>query len=183
MTEWKPIVGYEGRYEVSSDGQVRSLPRMQTNRGGSLSHNGGRVMKGRLNSSGYFIVGLYSGGKKCKDNYVHRLVAVAFLEDRQGTEVNHKNLDKTDNRVENLEWCSRQDNVNHAVAGGRYYGHTNPNMAKKLTTDHVDDIRARAAAGELQRDIADDHGIHKSLVSKIHLRLTWASYESSRGNA
>ena len=106
--EWKPIEGYEGLYEVSNMGRVKSLNYRMTGKEG--------IMKGGDDGHGYLSVNLWKDGKANKGK-IHRLVAQAFLENPQNLpEVNHKNEDKTDNRVENLEWCTKQYNIEYSQA-------------------------------------------------------------------
>ena len=114
MTEWKPVKDYEGIYEVSSDGQVRSLDRKDSL--GRLKE--GQIISGGDNGKGYKYCWLYRDGKR-KRFYMHRLVAAAFC-DGEG-EINHINGDKSDNRAANLAWCSHQENILHAL-GERLMG-------------------------------------------------------------
>ena len=115
--EWKPISGYEERYEVSNFGRIRSLPYINYQ---PSSHPGvmmekripGKMMKPTDNGNGYLIVGLRFIGSKRKNHYVHRLVAEAFIPNPDGLkEINHIDYDKKNNSVWNLEWASRQDNI------------------------------------------------------------------------
>lgn len=108
---WKPVEGYEGLYEVSNLGRVRSL---------NFNHTGQiRVFKPTTDSYGYLHVGLYKNGKP-KTFKVHRLVASAFIENPGNLEqVNHKDEDKTNNRVENLEWCDSRYNINYGTRNSR----------------------------------------------------------------
>lgn len=116
---WKDIPGYEGAYQVSNTGFVRSLPRTFVNTRGERRNLPGKILDYRKARHGYAMASLYRQ-MKFKNFKVHRLVAAAFLETVEGkTEVNHKNFDKTDNRVENLEWVNRIENVSHAIKGGR----------------------------------------------------------------
>lgn len=102
MPNWKPINGYEGLYEVSDEGEVMSLKYY----GGSRRH----LMKFTPDKDGYLQVGLYKD-KKCKKRKVHRLVAEAYLPNPNNYDcINHKNENKTDNRAENIEWCSKAYN-------------------------------------------------------------------------
>lgn len=97
---WADIEGFEGLYQVSDQGNVRSL-----RTGKNLSTNS-------KTAGGYVPVQLHKNGKP-KRTVIHRLVAAAFV-DGEGPEVNHKNGCKTDNRAENLEWVTRSENVTHA---------------------------------------------------------------------
>lgn len=108
---WKDVLGYEGMYQVSDLGRVRSLDRHTTN-GRFLK---GRLMKQRLNQ-GYLKVKLCKNNKhECRS--VHRLVAFAFISNPNNYPViNHKNEIKTDNRVMNLEWCTVKYNTNYGSA-------------------------------------------------------------------
>jgi hypothetical protein len=107
LEQWRPVPGYEHGYEVSDQGNVRSL------------YRGGRLLKPATNR-GYKQVVLYApDGMTTKGHTVHRLVAAAFIPNPQELPwVNHINGRKDDNRASNLEWCDRQGNVRHAVDHG-----------------------------------------------------------------
>lgn len=94
---WKPIIGYEGLYEVSSKGRVRSLP---------FKHSRCKILKLVPKKKGYLFLTLSKNGVQ-KPHSVHRLVAMAFIPNPENKPtVNHKNEIRTDNRVENLEWAT-----------------------------------------------------------------------------
>ena len=112
---WKPITGYEGLYEVSDNGIVKSIRRVN-NSGRSYGKRmiGGYILRQMADKDGYKFVCLSKNGVR-KPFRVHRLVAVAFLDNPKHLSiVNHKNENKADNRVSNLEWCS--------VAYNNHYG-------------------------------------------------------------
>ena len=126
MEEWKDIEGYEGLYMVSNLGNVKSL---------NYRHTGKeKILKAGKNNCGYLYVSL------CKENTkktctIHRLVAIAFCENSHGyKEVNHISEDKTDNRAENLEWCSRSYNMTY---NGRAKKVAEKLRGKKQTKEHI----------------------------------------------
>lgn len=93
--EWRPIDGYDGKYAVSDLGRVKSF----------VKYKEGKIMKSYNNGTGYLYTTLYK--KNC---LIHRIVLQAFLPIDEIKEVNHKNHITTDNRLENLEWCSSSEN-------------------------------------------------------------------------
>ena len=104
---WKPVVGYEGLYEVSNWGRVKSL---------NYNHTGkGKILKQQQSMDGYYSVGLSKNGI-LKRYYVHRLVAEAFLPNSDNLPlINHKDENKTNNNVDNLEWCDAKYNCNYGT--------------------------------------------------------------------
>lgn len=111
MEEWRDVVGYEGLYQVSNAGAVKSLPRVDyANR--KLK---GKVLKLRKDKNGYIISTLYKDGIR-KDHSVHRLVASAFIENPDNfPQVNHKDENPGNNNVTNLEWCTNKYNSNYGT--------------------------------------------------------------------
>ena len=123
METWRPIVGHEDRYEVSSSGNVRNIIT-------------GRQLKAHLSVNGYYRVVLYSnsGVKTCP---VHRLVAGSFLPNPENLPVvNHIDSNPKNNDVENLEWCTYKHNTQHSFAVGRKSrGFRNEKFARKKRGD------------------------------------------------
>lgn len=124
---WKPIPGYEGLYEVSSYGNVRSLPRTKSN-GKGIVAIAGKVLKPYLNRHGekakygYYLVDLNKNGK-AKTITVHRLVALVFLPNPENKpEIDHINTIRTDNRAENLRWCDRYENYHNPLSVEKHKG-------------------------------------------------------------
>lgn len=108
---WKDIEGYEGIYQVSNLGRVRSLDRIVVRKNGYQLPCKGQFVTAVSHKGGYIYVGLTKDGRK-RNLKMHRLVAAAFIPNPdQLPEVNHKDEDKTNNRTDNLEWCSRPYNL------------------------------------------------------------------------
>lgn len=112
---WKPIKGYEGLYEVSNLGHVKSV-------------KNNIILKSSKNHKGYPFVVLYRNGKS-KNDRIHRLVAETFIPNHENKpQVNHIDCDKSNNQVNNLEWCDNSENQRHAFRHGLQtnVGHNNP---------------------------------------------------------
>ena len=118
MTEsevWKDVAGYEGYYQVSNKGNVYSVERIDT----LGRKQGGLMLTIRFSTHGYPIADLYKNGK-LETKSVHRLVAETFLPNPNGLpQVNHRDEDKDNNNVENLEWCDSKYNINYGTRSER----------------------------------------------------------------
>jgi len=135
---FKSIAGYEGLYEVSNLGNVRSLGMWKGKGKGYFQE--GRILKTCKDKRGYLVVGLHKDCK-AKTYTVHRLVAQAFIENPYNLpEINHIDEDKTNNQVSNLEWCTTKYNINHGTRNERVAETmTNGKLSKKpiqLTFDY-----------------------------------------------
>jgi len=161
MEIWKDIKGYKD-YEVSSYGNVRSL---KFNRIKLLTH-----IKDKY---GYLKNGIYSNGKM-KKILVHRLVALEFIPNlKNKPQVNHINGIKTDNRVENLEWNTAKENINHAVLNGLHKSLKGVKQnGCKLTEKKVLEIR-KINNSLSQKEISIKFGITQPLVSSILKNKIW----------
>lgn len=149
---WKPIRGYEGFYEVSSLGNVRSLKRATTN---------GKVLKQGRRPNEYLKVTLCKNNNH-KTRAVHRLVAEAFIPNPNNLpEVNHKDGNKRNNSVENLEWVTREENVWHSMEVGlRKPIFNNPLRSKAVKQYSLDGILLHIypSTGEAERQTGIRHG-------------------------
>ena len=160
MTEtWKAIAGFEGLYEVSNLGRVRSL-----------KFGKEKILKQQKNNDGYLQVGLHKDGH-AKQTYVHRLIAEAFIPNPNNLDtVNHKDEVKTNNAASNLEWMSRKDNINYGTRNKRTSSANinHPSLSKKVQMFDK-------STGELLATFPSTHeagrvtGISQSHISKCCL--------------
>lgn len=139
METWTDIRGYEGLYQVSDLGRIRSLGRLCKAKNDSQSKKKERILTQEITVFGYCRVRLFNSDGKAKHYAVHRLVAQAFIGNPEGYEVNHRNEIKTDNRVENLEIVTSKDNCN--------YGTRNKRLSEKNTAN-----KALWCKGVIQKD-------------------------------
>ena len=122
--EWRDIEGYEGLYQVSNFGRVRSLGRdiVRRTRYGTMApyHINGKVLKPLHSQGDYCYVHLFDKDGASTNHKVHRLVAKAFVPNPDNlNEVNHIDEDKDNNRADNLEWCKHVDNCNYGTRNER----------------------------------------------------------------
>lgn len=167
MVEWKPVVGYEGVYSVSAEGQVR---REAPGTGTFV----GKILKPAMSNHGYPFVSL-SYGAVVRGLFVHTLVARAFLgPPLPGHEVNHKDSDRANPHLDNLEYVTRKGNMAHARAKGRTKPPpANPGEAHntaKLTAEQVTEIRQ---SPESIVTLARRFGVNKGTISRARIGQNW----------
>lgn len=122
---WKDVVGYEGLYQVSNLGRVKSIDTILKCKNGYRRRNG-RILRQKFDGKGNYLEVSLSKESKVTTYSVHRLVAQSFIvNSKNKAEVNHKNRLKTDNRAENLEWCTRSENQLHRYINKSKYDKSN----------------------------------------------------------
>lgn len=173
------IQGYEGYYQISNHGNVRSLDRVIKEKTGKTQTIKGRVLKQRINPSGYYYVGLRKNSRKATFA-VHQLVAQAFLDnpDNKPT-VNHIDGNKLNNSVANLEWSTYSENLEHAYKTGLrravYSSEVgSKNYKRKLISEQVIEIKRLLAAGSLtHKEIATKFSVARSTITEINSGKRW----------
>ncbi len=158
MEIWKDVVGFEGLYQVSNTGKVKGIKRKSLNSG---SYSGvinvkERQLKQTKNKLGYHVLTLFKDGKRYF-KIVHRIVAEAFIENNNNLpEVNHKDLNKSNNNVSNLEWCDRCQNINHMYQNrdksSKYKGVSYSKKRNKWCA-YIDINKKRLALGRFNSEI------------------------------
>lgn len=157
----KEIQGFEGLYKIYADGTVRRMSNANN------QYKEGRKVKPQLNHSGYFYVQLFKNGKG-KNLFVHRLVAKAFIENKDKKPfVNHKNGIKTDNSIENLEWVTSSENEKHS------YSVLGKKAKRKLSNQQVSYIKNEYFNGVRLSEIANRYGLSVSAIWHIVVGNTY----------
>lgn len=160
-------------FVISKSGVIKRKQVVTIRSNGRILRKKERVLKVETSQKGYKIVALCRNGIR-KTKPIHRLVAITYLPNpKKLKEVNHKNGIKSDNRVENLEWCTRQQNIKHAYTLGlrNHRGENNSNA--KLTRDEVETIREMASNGVCSKAISVGYNISMSSVYNIISKRTW----------
>lgn len=161
---WKYIPGYEGLYMVSNLGRIKSCDRYVKHNCGGLKLIKGGIISLRVKKNGYVQVQLCKEGQ-VKFYLVHRLVAEAFIPNPDNLpQVNHKNEDKTDNRVENLEWCTALYNISY----GSCIKRRSINKMKKINQLTLDGelVKVWASATEVMNVLGFHRGTINSCLRK-----------------
>lgn len=171
---WKPIAGFEGIYDISNLGRVKSLARLRRAKGNAFAPVRERIRVPAIQREGYVCAFLCREGKSAKF-YIHRLVATAFLDNPENLpQVNHIDGNKQNNRIDNLEWTTASQNCRHAIDESLYQsarGETAGNV--KLTEENVREIRRLAVIGLMHKEIAELFGVGRKNITKIVNRQRW----------
>ena len=163
MTEqWRPIPGFDGLYEASDQGRIKRVA-------GGRGAKPGRILRPKNHTGGYKTVTL-SKNSEYYQWLVHRLVCAAFLGPApQGVTVNHKDGDRANNRLDNLEYVSYKENEHHAQYMLRTKG--------KLSEAQVVKIRERYASSTVsQKQLAQEYSVHQQQINLIVRGLCWKEF-------
>ena len=174
METWKNIKGYEGLYQVSDQGRVKSLERIIIKKDGRKFTVKERVLKPGVTKDGYLIVALHAGDKQ-KTLTVHRLVCQAFHKNPENKPcVNHIDENKTNNAANNLEWCTVKENNNHGTHNERM-AKTQSKPVGQYTLDG-ELIKVWASPREAGRRAGFDHSTIYNVANgkrKTHKGFIW----------
>jgi len=161
---WKDILGYEGDYQVSNKGRVKSF----------VKYPEGRILKPCNRGNGYLYINLYKNGTK-KKHSIHRLVATAFIKNPENkATVNHLDSNTTNNNLENLEWATHAENTKHGFEFGNFDNRGERQGNSKLTEKEVLEIRELYSKGNIsQKEIAEIYGVSQQNIGYIINRKKW----------
>lgn len=161
---WKDISGYEGLYQVSNLGRVKSFRLHKIS-----------ILKNIIQKEGYIRV-VFTVKSAHKSFFVHRLVAQAFIPNPENKpEVNHIDGDKTNNRVENLEWCTARENQIHSYNIGLQISQKGENHGcSKFRNEDIYNIVKLYAEGYTQKEIAGMYNTNQSHISEITSGKQWS---------
>lgn len=172
---WTNIEGYMGIYQISSKGRVKRLAGICLAKAGTYRTVKESILTNFPNKSrcNYLYVNLNNNG--IKQFRVHRLVAMHFIDNPKNLEqVNHIDGDKNNNTVDNLEWCTNQENMDHARKTNLFkprFGKNAPNT--KLNEEQVKEIKDRLNNKESGRSISKDFNISEGMISLIKHNKNW----------
>ena len=169
---WKDIKDYEGLYQINELGEIKRLPYIQSHPyriGYNMNFKGG-ILKQSFDRDGYKLITIWKNNKS-KTYRVHRLVTQAFIPNPNNKpEVNHINGIKDDNRVENLEWSTSKENINHSIQVLNKVRNGNLNSNSKLTEKDIICIRKD---NRIHKTIAIEYGVARTTITGIKNNRTW----------
>ena len=178
--EWRDIQGYEGLYQVSNLGRVKSLERKVAfgNRIRTISEKILSAGYNKKGHEGYLTVNLHKKNDRGKPHYLHRLVAEAFIDNPNNyKEVNHKDEDPTNNCVNNLEWCTRQYNENYGTKRQRQMQTVSWRIKPVIAYKEGVEVMRFQSAMEAERELGycscSIYKCCKGLQKKQYKGLTW----------
>lgn len=171
---WKDIKGYEGLYKISTLGRIKKMEGKVHYKDGRVRRYREQLRKVRIGKAGYPAVTLTKNKKK-KTHTIHSLLAEAFIPKVDGKDrINHINGIKSDNSLENLEWCTQKENMTHARDTGLLTTYGENTHSSKLTEADVLEIRDLFENKKYSHQkIADIFNVSRENVGSIVRRQTW----------
>ena len=185
---WKDIPGFEGKYQASDMGRIKSLNRnyLKLNKGSMIeAYVIGRVLnyKKKICGAGYYSASL----GRVRSVMVHKIIAITFLGPAPSCkhQINHINFNKLDNRSVNLEWVSASDNIQHALRGGRFKHHSE-GMSKRFRGEN--NVKAKLIEKEVleilnstlpHKCLAKKYEVSRSTINCIKSGKTWKYLKKS----
>lgn len=170
---WKPIPSFEDRYLISSHGRIKSL-------------YADVILKLKTNSRGYYVVGLWQK-RKSKWFSLHKIVANNFIPNNNliRNQINHKDGNKLNNKINNLEWCTAKENAFHSIQNGlnKTIAPGDDHQGAKLTTHEVKIIRRVFLDGEVSvKNLCDKYNLKELTIRRIIHNRTWkdSNYEQCK---
>lgn len=159
IEEWRPVVGYEGLYEISNTGKVINIKT-------------GHILKQHKDKDGYWVLSLKRD--KYKSYFAHRLVAQAFIPNPDNLPmVNHKNEDKSNCMVDNLEWCDAKYNSTYGTARERMY---EAKHRKTILKRELEKKKRELEKRELEKSWAKIEKSCAKLIKELKIQMIWKEY-------
>lgn len=183
LKECKPVIGYEGLYEIDSNGKIFSVERYYVNSIGRSHKVKRSERKPVKHETGYLVIGLRKDGKTRTFRH-HRVVASNLIDNPKNLPfVNHKDGNKTNNDPQNLEWVSEKENTNHAIKFGLFNVDGEANYSAKLSEEDVINALGRVLSGEEINDVSLSLNVNRNTLpkrfSKCSRSKEWDEYKKT----
>ena len=165
MEEWKDVVGYEGLYQVSNLGNIKSFK----------IYKEGKLLKPKFDKDGYREIGIRDSNGTRTFKRVHRLVAESFIDNPDNLKfINHKDDNPANNNVDNVEWCSIEYNNRYRFTNGNASHKGSKSPVATITEDVAIEIYKLGHSGKYtEPELAKMFNATRSIVNKIRLNITW----------